>query len=71
MSSFEEIGLCKDLLKGIYSVGFERPSDLQKKGFSAIKMGKDTLIQDSKSHGKASMLAISALKVIDVSILET
>ena len=46
--TFDEMGLKDNILRGIYSLGFEKPSIIQKKGICQI-MKKQDLIAQSQS----------------------
>jgi translation initiation factor 4A len=39
------MGLKEELLRGIYSYGFERPSAIQQKAIKPIILGHDTIAQ--------------------------
>lgn len=43
--TFDEMGLNKDLLRGIQSCGFEKPSALQQRSIRPIVKGKDLIVQ--------------------------
>jgi translation initiation factor 4A len=64
--SFEDLNLNENLLKGIYSYGFEKPSKIQEKGIKAILTGKDCIIQAQSGTGKTATYLLSALNLIDV-----
>jgi len=44
-SSFDEMNLKKDLLKGIYAYGFEKPSAIQQRAIRPIVRGRDVIAQ--------------------------
>ena len=64
--SFEDLNLNENLLKGIYSYGFEKPSKIQEKGIKAILTGKDCIIQAQSGTGKTATYLLSGLNLIDV-----
>ena len=64
--SFEDLNLNENLLKGIYSYGFEKPSKIQEKGIKAILTGKDCIIQAQSGTGKTATYLLSGLNMIDV-----
>ena len=66
IKSFEELNLNENLLKGIYSYGFEKPSIIQQKGIQAILTGKDCIIQAKSGTGKTATYLLSGLNLIDV-----
>lgn len=63
--SFDDMGLPDNLLRGIYSYGFERPSAIQKKGIKPIADGKDILAQAQSGTGKTGTFCIGAMARID------
>jgi translation initiation factor 4A len=67
IESWEDFGFKTDLLRGIYSYGFETPSEIQKKAIYPIINGKDTIAQAQSGSGKTGTFSIGALQAIDVS----
>ena len=63
--SFDEMNLAEKLLRGVYSHGFEKPSDIQKRGIVPIKDGRDLLAQAQSGTGKTGTCTIGALSRID------
>ena len=63
--SFDEMGLPEQLLRGIYSHGFEGPSAIQQKGIVPIKDGLDVLAQAQSGTGKTGTFTIGSLCKID------
>jgi hypothetical protein len=53
-SSFEEMNLKPDLLKGIYAYGFEKPSAIQQRAIIPIVQGHDTIAQSQSGTGKTA-----------------
>ena len=45
IESFDDMGLKEDLLRGIYSYGFERPSAIQQRAIRPLILGRDTIGQ--------------------------
>lgn len=43
--TFEAMGLNKDLIRGIYSYGFEKPSAIQQRAIKQIMKGNDLIAQ--------------------------
>ena len=62
---FDTMGLKKDILKGIYSYGFERPSVIQQKGIVPLSKGYDIIAQAQSGTGKTGTFAIGMLERID------
>jgi len=59
------MNLKRDLLRGIYAYGFEKPSAIQQRGIIPIVKGRDTIAQAQSGTGKTATFAISALQSID------
>jgi len=62
--------LKKDLLRGIYGYGFDKPSSIQQKAIVPIIKGKDVIAQAQSGSGKTGAFVIGSLEVIDLSKLE-
>ena len=59
--SFETMGLSENLLRSIYSYGFERPSDIQKKSIGCILSKKDVIAQSPSGTGKTGAFSIGTI----------
>jgi translation initiation factor 4A len=70
VESFDELGLKKDLLRGIYAFGFEKPSSIQMKAILPIVKGRDVIAQAQSGSGKTGTFVIGTLQVIDLSVNE-
>ena len=55
-SSFDSMGLKEDLLRGIYSYGFERPSAIQQRAIKPIVQGRDVIAQSQSGTGNLFLL---------------
>lgn len=69
--SFEEMNLKEDLLRGIYSYGYESPSAVQSRAIVQIVKGRDVIAQAQSGTGKTATFSISILQVIDTALRET
>jgi translation initiation factor 4A len=67
VESFDELNLKKDLLRGVYGYGFEKPSHIQQKAILPLIRGKDTIAQAQSGTGKTATFAIGCLERIDTS----
>jgi len=65
VDSFDNMGLRDELLRGIYSYGFERPSAIQQKAIVPTISGRDVIAQAQSGTGKTATFAIGALQQID------
>jgi translation initiation factor 4A len=62
------MNLPDNLLRGIYSYGFEKPSAIQQRGIIPIKEGRDILAQAQSGTGKTGTFAIGSLCRVDPSL---
>ncbi|CCJ29938.1 unnamed protein product [Pneumocystis jirovecii] len=75
--NFEEMNLKEDLLRGIYSYGYESPSAVQSRAIVQIVKGRvlisnvDVIAQAQSGTGKTATFSISILQVIDTAVRET
>lgn len=65
VSEWNELTLKEDLLRGIYSHGFEKPSPIQQKGILPIINGKDVIAQAQSGTGKTGAFVVSMLQQIN------
>jgi len=63
--SFDKMNLNDQLLRGIYSYGFERPSAIQQKAIVPTLSGKDIIAQAQSGTGKTATFAIGVLQQLD------
>jgi superfamily II DNA/RNA helicase len=71
INSWEDLDIPRDLLRGIYAYGFERPSPIQRKAIVPIMSGKDVIAQAQSGTGKTAAFSVGALSLVDVSKQET
>tara|TARA_B100000787_G_scaffold127011_1_gene96116 strand:- start:460 stop:1614 length:1155 start_codon:yes stop_codon:yes gene_type:complete len=65
--SFEDMGLTDKVLRGIYAYGFEKPSEIQKRGIVQMMEGKDIIAQAQSGTGKTATFTIGMLESLDLS----
>ena len=65
VSNWDELELKENLLRGIYSFGFEKPSPIQAKSIGPIMSGKDVIAQAQSGTGKTGAFSVSTLQRID------
>lgn len=70
IESFDELNLNRDLLRGVYAYGFEKPSPIQQKGILPLIKGRDTIAQAQSGTGKTATFAIGSLQKIDQNLKE-
>ena len=71
MTTFDDFELKDNLLRGIYSYGFENPSDIQCKALPIINAKKDLFAQAQSGTGKTGAFTIGALNLLDDSLKKT
>ena len=69
--SFEDLDIDDTLLRGIYSYGFEKPSNIQYKSIPIINTGKDIIAQSQSGTGKTGAFVIGILNNINISLKKT
>jgi len=70
IDNFDNMELKTDLLRGIYAMGFERPSAIQQRAILPLIQGFDTIAQAQSGTGKTATFSIGILQQIDTSVLE-
>mmetsp|Transcript_54128 Transcript_54128/g.159264 ORF Transcript_54128/g.159264 Transcript_54128/m.159264 type:complete len:392 (-) Transcript_54128:404-1579(-) len=66
--SFDDYDLNENLLRGIFSYGFEKPSAIQQRGIKPILDGRDTIGQAQSGTGKTATFVIGCLQRIDMNV---
>ena len=62
---FEDMDLKENLLRGILSYGFEKPSPIQSKGIMPVIEGNNSIIQAHSGGGKTGTFSIACLQKVD------
>ncbi|KAA0193985.1 hypothetical protein HAZT_HAZT008040, partial [Hyalella azteca] len=65
VTSFDDMDLRDDLLRGIYAYGFEKPSAIQQRAILPCIKGYDCIAQAQSGTGKTATFSISILQRID------
>jgi translation initiation factor 4A len=65
IDSFDDMELDENILRGIYSYGFERPSAIQQRAIKPIILGRDTIGQAQSGTGKTAAFSVGALSRIN------
>ena len=68
INNWEDLDIKTNLLRGIYSYGFEKPSPIQRKAIGPILKGKDVIAQAQSGTGKTACFTISSLEIVDPEI---
>jgi superfamily II DNA/RNA helicase len=66
--SFDELNLNEDLLRGIYSMGYEIPSQIQRKAIKPMLEQRDLIAQSQSGTGKTATFLIGSLNQVDKTI---
>lgn len=67
ISSWDELDIDPNILRGIYAYGYEKPSPIQKKAIRPIIAGKDIIGQAQSGTGKTATFSIGALSTLRLS----
>jgi len=70
VTSFDDMGLKEELLRGIYAYGFEKPSAIQQRAIMPCIKQHDVIAQAQSGTGKTATFSIAILQQIDTSINE-
>ena len=63
--SFDDMELKDNILRGIYSIGFNEPSPIQQTAIKAFLKGRDLIAQAQSGTGKTGAFSIATLQKID------
>lgn len=66
--SFDSMNLHQELIRGVYSYGFESPSRIQQLAIVPMKEHNDIIAQAQSGTGKTGAFTIGSLSVVDTSI---
>ena len=69
--TFDNLNLNDNLLRGIYSYGFENPSKIQMEAIPLIIEGKDIIAQAQSGTGKTGSFTIRCLQKLDITLKRT
>lgn len=62
--TFEEMNLKKELLKAVYTMGFEKPSSIQRLAIPHILAGRDVVFQSCSGTGKTIAFTLGLLNKV-------
>ncbi len=65
VETFSELGISEEILKGLASMGIEKPSPIQAQGIPAVMEGSDVIGQAQTGTGKTAAFGIPVLERID------
>ena len=61
ITSFDELNLREELLRGVYAYGFDKPSAVQKRAILPILQNRDVIVQSQSGTGKTCVFSLGAL----------
>lgn len=70
-NKFEDMSIKQNILRGIFTYGFENPSTIQQKAIVPIATGKDIIGQSQSGTGKTGAFTIGILNNLDEKINAT
>lgn len=70
-TTFDELDLHEKLLRGVYAMGFEKPSIIQQTAILPVLHGHDVIAQAQSGTGKTATFSIGLLNRIDDSVQQT
>jgi len=71
ITNWNDLNIKENLLRGIFSYGFETPSPIQKRAIKPIIEKNDVIAQAQSGTGKTGTFTISALEIVDETVNET
>ena len=71
LENFDNLGISDNILRGIYSYGFEKPSSIQNKAIPVFLERKDIIAQAQSGTGKTGAFVIGSLCNIDITQKQT
>jgi ATP-dependent RNA helicase len=71
VTTFDQMGLKEELLRGIYAYGFEKPSAIQQRAIVPILKGRDVIAQSQSGTGKTTIFCVGVLQCINSKSKET
>lgn len=70
ISSFDQMGLKDELLRGLYAYGFEKPSAIQQRAIVPVTSGRDVIAQAQSGTGKSSLISVVTCQLVDTRAAE-
>lgn len=65
VTSFQQMEMKTDLLRGVFAYGFEAPSAIQQRAIVPIFKGRDVIVQSQSGTGKTCVFALGALQCVE------
>ena len=67
-TSFDDMGLSDEILRGIYTLGYQNPSPIQQKAIVPMMSRRDIIAQAQSGTGKTATFSIGSIQQVDPSI---
>ena len=71
VEKWDEMELPEDVLRGIYSYGYEKPSPIQKRAICPMLSERDMIAQAQSGTGKTATFSIGSMSRIDLAKRQT
>jgi translation initiation factor 4A len=71
ISTWDDLDIDPNILRGIYAYGFEKPSPIQQKAIKPLIAGRDIIAQAQSGTGKTATFTIGSLTKIELAKRET
>jgi superfamily II DNA/RNA helicase len=71
ITNWNDLNIKENLLRGIFSFGFETPSPIQKRAIKPIIEKNDVIAQAQSGTGKTGAFTVSTIEVVDETVQET
>jgi translation initiation factor 4A len=68
VDDFDNLGVDEKILRGIYSMGYEIPSVIQRKAITPMIKGHDLIAQAQSGSGKTACFLIGSMQKVDISL---
>lgn len=60
------MNLKEELIRGIYTYGFEKPSAVQQRSIIPLISARDVIVQSQSGTGKTAVFCLGALQRVDI-----
>ena len=71
ITNWNDLNIKENLLRGIFSFGFETPSPIQKRAIKPIIEKNDVIAQAQSGTGKTGAFTVSTIEIVDETVQET
>jgi len=70
ISQFDDLPISENLLRGIYSLGFEIPSTVQRKAILPMLDKRDLIAQSQSGTGKTGTFLIGSIPLVNIDLMQ-